>query len=207
MLTSLQNVALPVSILREVQGDDHPDPGGDLETLLTLLSRQDERILHAVVLRRWDPFDRLMRAVTHAGDAWLTIAVTLALLLGAVPPLQDEARHAAFALVVSHLGVQLLKRTITRQRPRLPVGYDSLIEPPDRFSFPSGHAAASLSLALPLAAAAPPVVDLPLMLFAGLVGISRCYLGVHYPGDVVMGWLLAAVAALAWSPLLGMLGG
>ena len=157
------------------------------------------------MLRRWDPFDRLMRAITHAGDAWLTIAVTLVLLLGAVPPLQGVGRHAAFALVASHLGVQLLKRTITRQRPRLPVGYDSLIEAPDRFSFPSGHAAASLSLALPFAAAAPPMVDIPLILLAGLVGISRCYLGVHYPGDVVMGWLLAALAAFAWSPVLSLL--
>lgn len=172
-----------------------------------LLNRHDERILHAVVLRRGDPSDRLMRVITHAGDAWFTVAFTMILLLGAVPPLQGTGRHAAFALVASHLGVQLLKRTITRQRPRLPVGYESLIEPPDRFSFPSGHAAASLSLALPLAGALPPILDLPLMLLAAMVGVSRCYLGVHYPGDVVAGWILAALAAFAWPLLLAVGGG
>lgn len=172
-----------------------------------LLNRHDERILHAVVLRRWDPFDRLMRVITHAGDAWFTVAATIVFLVGVVPPLQSTALRAAFSLVMSHLAVQLLKRTISRPRPRLPVGYDSLVEPPDRFSFPSGHAAASLSLALPFAAAAPPIVDIPLMVLVGLVGISRCYLGVHYPGDVVVGWLLAALASFAWVPLLAMVGG
>lgn len=36
-----------------------------------------------------------------------------------------------------------------------------------------------------------------------LVGVSRCYLGVHYPGDVLVGWVLAIVAVLASQPVLG----
>ena len=36
-----------------------------------------------------------------------------------------------------------------------------------------------------------------------LVGISRCYLGVHYPGDVMVGWTLAALSVLAAGPILG----
>jgi undecaprenyl-diphosphatase len=76
------------------------------------------------------------------------------------------------------------------------VGLSFLIEPEDRFSFPSGHAAAGLSVALPLALALGGGAG-TLMLVAGLlVGVSRCYLGVHYPGDVLVGWALASGATM-----------
>jgi undecaprenyl-diphosphatase len=171
--------------------------------LIPILNRRDERILHALVLRRGDAGDRLMRSITHLGDTAVTVAITLLLALGAVPGLERIGREMAFVLVVSHLWVQLLKRTINRPRPRLPVGSLSLIDAPDRFSFPSGHAAASLSMALPLAGDAPGLLATAALLLASFVGISRCYLGVHYPGDVVMGWLLAIGAALLWGPFAG----
>ena len=77
-----------------------------------------------------------------------------------------------------------------------------LIEPEDRFSFPSGHAAAGLAVALPIAVAIGGLLGAAVLLFGLAVGVSRCYLGVHYPGDVLMGWLLAA-ATYAAAPLVG----
>ncbi len=73
---------------------------------------------------------------------------------------------------------------------------------PDRFSFPSGHAASSLALALSAAAYLPAPLAAAITGWALVTGISRCYLGVHYPGDVVAGW------ALAWGAVLlgGVLG-
>lgn len=178
-----------------------------MSALLLILSRHDERALHALVLRRRALPDRLMRSVTHLGDAWVVIPLVLALAAGVLPGWEQPGQAAAFGLTLSHLWVQLLKRTISRPRPHLPVGCASLIEAPDRFSFPSGHAAASLSLALPLAASLPLPHAAGVLALGALVGFSRCYLGVHYPGDVLTGWLLAGLAAWTAGPALTLLAG
>ena len=159
--------------------------------MIVKLRSYDERLLAAVVVRRRDWLDRSMVAITHLGGAWFTIAFAFLMASGLVPGVQAAGLHAVQTLAVSHLVAQLLKRTVARQRPQLPVGFAFLAEPPDRFSFPSGHATAALAIALPLAGVVPLVAAIAVVGVALLVGVSRCYLGVHYPGDVVVGWLVA----------------
>ena len=79
-------------------------------------------------------------------------------------------------------------------------GVAALIEPSDKFSFPSGHTAAAFVFAAVLAAFYP-LLALPAFVLATLIGLSRVMLGVHYPGDIVAGavlGLLSAAAALQW---------
>ena len=159
----------------------------------------DERALLYVIARRYGRLDRAIAHMTHLGGAAATISATALMLASPAPAWNGAGRRAAVALVGSQLAVQLLKRTISRRRPQLPVGIQSLVEAPDRFSFPSGHAAASLSVALGAAIAMPAAA--PWLLGLGcVVGLTRCYLGVHYPGDVMAGWILAAGvwAGSAW---------
>lgn len=172
-----------------------------MRELIVRMRRGDERFLLYVIAQRYSGLDRSVRQLTHLGGAAFTVTASAVML--AVPSFawHDAGRLAAFALVGSHLCVQLLKRSIARARPHLPVGIHSLVEAPDRFSFPSGHAAAALSVALGAASAMPALAPWLLGL-AALVGASRCHLGVHYPGDVVAGWILAASSfflAGAWT--------
>jgi undecaprenyl-diphosphatase len=167
--------------------------------LILRLSQHDEQALRALLLRRRWWADHLMRAVTHLGGA--TVSIAAALFLLATFPLDTPLGHAgvvgAFALALSHALVQLVKRSVDRPRPRMPVGLESLVRAPDRFSFPSGHAAASLSVALPVALAVGGTVGWAILFLGLVVGFSRSYLGVHYPGDVLVGWLLAILGVWA----------
>lgn len=89
----------------------------------------------------------------------------------------------------------LIKLLIGRARPDLWVS----LAPEPGFSFPSGHAMGTAAVAASLAFLAWPTrwrwPALALgALFAFSVGISRMYLGVHFPSDVLAGWS----AAVGW---------
>jgi undecaprenyl-diphosphatase len=160
------------------------------------LLAHDDRAFSYLIGRRHPRLDSIMRHVTRLGDPTVVIAISVLLLLVPDALARAAGLRVVIALAVSHLLVQLLKRTISRPRPHLPVGVVSLIQAPDRFSFPSGHSAAALAAALAIATYLPGPMALPVIGLGLLVGVSRSYLGVHYPGDVLAGWLLAICGVL-----------
>ena len=121
-------------------------------------------------------------------------------------------RHAAIMVLASVLsGVSLsngLKAGFSRARPDL-VPHDTVIY---TASFPSGHATLSAVVYLTLGALlcrtqSSRAVKAYILSVAGfltvLVGISRVYLGVHWPTDVIAGWLLGGTwALLCWFVML-----
>jgi len=152
---------------------------------------------------RWvigDPASRatllFWSALSHAGGVAGSVAFALVPLVLAEGPLKVAAVQAAWALALSTLIVQLIKRQVVRVRPteRLPVS--AHLTPPERFSLPSGHATAVMSVAF-VHAATFHSLGWPLLGFAALVGFSRVRLGVHYPGDVLAGQLIAIATGAA----------
>lgn len=166
-------------------------------SLLTRLDARDRALFTRwVIAEHGTPRARqLWCALTHLGGASATISLcTIPLLLGGT--IARAALQGLTILLLSHLAVQIVKRSVGRPRPsRQDLSY-TLITAPDRFSFPSGHAAAAMAVALAYSTAFP-VFAFPLLLLAVAVGVSRICLGVHYPGDVVMGQLIALVTGAA----------
>jgi undecaprenyl-diphosphatase len=160
-------------------------------SLLTRLDARDRALFMRWVIAEHSTTGalRLWRSHTHMGGASATIALcTVPLLLGGT--IAHAAGRGFTILVLSHLAVQIVKRSVGRPRPSCRDLSHILIVAPDRFSFPSGHAAAAMAVALAYATTFP-AFSFPLLLLAVAVGISRICLGVHYPGDVIMGQLIA----------------
>ncbi len=138
-------------------------------------------------------------AITHLGGAGPSV-LAAGFPWFACCALHEASELALTTLLLSHLVVQLVKRTVGRGRPAAVSDCVALVREPDRFSFPSGHATAAMSVALAYGAAFP-AWALPLLVLALLVGFSRVRLAVHYPSDVLVGQLIAGATASALAAL------
>lgn len=130
----------------------------------------------------------------YAGALWIVLAIVLlmfrknrtagAAMLGAM----------LIALLVGEWG---LKNIICRERPCVIDPTISLaITPPSSFSCPSGHTGSSFAAAGGLFAFNKKL-GIPALVVALLVGLSRMYLFVHFPTDVLAGAVLGLLSAFA----------
>jgi undecaprenyl-diphosphatase len=138
--------------------------------------------------------------VTHVGGTGPSLAGA-GLPWFACCTLHEASRLALLSLIVSHLVVQLMKRTVGRGRPSSGTDRAAWVREPDRFSFPSGHATAAMSVALAYGVYYPLWAG-PLLFMALAVGFSRVRLAVHYPSDVLVGQLIAVATAIGVLALL-----
>ena len=122
-----------------------------------------------------------------------------ALAGGAVDRDRRRAWFTAGALVFTALCANaVVKRVVRRKRPHLP-GLPPIGRAPSTPSFPSGHAATSFAGAHAIGTLVPGARP-PLVAAAALMALTRSYLGVHYPSDVIAGAVVGTVVAARLMP-------
>lgn len=137
--------------------------------------------------------DTLVPLVTHLGDGgWFWIALAVVLLI------PEKTRKYGVAVAMALIFDLLLcnvtiKPLVQRVRPYdIRQGMELLISAPHDYSFPSGHTAASFAAAGALMFMKAKG-RIPALILATVIGLSRLYLYVHYPSDVVCGAILGLI--------------
>lgn len=141
-------------------------------------------------------FDHLMPIITYLGSTYFVIGYCLTLFIIPSNKGRSLALKSFIALTMSFLISQIIKKSVKRIRPFVALKNLNikLIEI-DKYSFPSGHTTSAFTLGVMASLYFPHMLILFLSL-STLVGISRMYLGVHYPTDIIAGSILGTLCSL-----------
>ena len=165
--------------------------------ILQSIQRLDGEILLQIQQHlRSDMLTPFMKSVTFLGNGgWFWILCAVVLLV--IPKTRKTGCAAALSLILGAIVTNLLlKNIVARPRPFAELeALIPLITKPKDFSFPSGHTTASFAVALVMLRMLPKKFGIPAVVLAALVAFSRLYLGVHYPTDVLTGFVIALVGS------------
>jgi undecaprenyl-diphosphatase len=161
-----------------------------MDAFFEFIHEIDMNILHFIEQFRFGVLDQIMIFISWIGNVGIVwILLSLALLTT-----KKYRRVGLFCLVALLIGTIItdltLKHLFARQRPytHLP-DYALLIEEPGTMSFPSGHTTAAFACAGVIAYHLKRV-RFPILFGAGLMALSRMYLFVHFPSDIVAGFIV-----------------
>jgi undecaprenyl-diphosphatase len=170
-------------------GDQHDTSFFQVDKFLLSLTNKNVPILDSLMI---------VSSLYGREIFWFFMIVMLSLLGGI------DGRKTALFLVLSILIIAFLNTMLKDliQRPRPEVSADRILVPQDKeFSFPSGHASIVAGCAVTTAilfsnSERRKIIVCFVMLEAALVCLSRVYVGVHYPSDILGGILLGAGISL-----------
>ena len=167
-----------------------------MSALLKRIQRKDSDILllfnNSIKCR---PLDLIMPGITYIGS--LTFCVTYCLVCYFVSSdiIRSLGIKTAFSLIIATITAHFIKITVNRIRPFLILTNLNIKKIGiDNYSFPSGHTTSAFCIAVMLSLYFP--ISTPILItLACSVGISRMYLGVHYPTDVLVGMVLGTICS------------
>ena len=138
----------------------------------------------------------VVKVITHLGDKgafWILVTLVLLAIRKTRPLGVICAVSMVTGLVVTNL---IIKNWVARVRPyELIHGLECIVARADDFSFPSGHTTNSLACAWVLFRRAPKKWGVPALILALLIALSRLYVGIHYPTDILGGLVIGIGSA------------
>lgn len=165
-----------------------------LQSVIELLSRVDVfffNLFNQGLKCRF--FDLIMPLFTHlAGFASVVgICLFLTLFLPSIP-----GPPILGAVFFAQIAAQSLKYLVKRLRPHIRLANVNIFQKLMHYdpSFPSAHTATIVALGQ-VVATMQPAYESPIAFLCIMVGVSRIYLGQHYPGDVLVGAVIGLLAA------------
>ena len=164
--------------------------------MLDTLLRLDGQLLVAIQGLHQPWLDPIVSFYTKLGDAGiLWISLALGLLIS-----KRTRKAGVLALIAMALGLLVtnftIKPLVERPRPWLDWPIAPLVVEDDPNSFPSGHTCAAFAAAMIWAKTLPGQRSrIWAVALAVLMGLSRLYVGVHYPSDVLVGAMVGSLCA------------
>ena len=143
-----------------------------------------------------DPF---MKGYTQLGNTGM-LFIVLGLILLLFRPTRKAGFSALCAMLIGLVVVNFtIKPLVARERPWLVIrDFVNLVPEKDPNSFPSGHTNAAFAFALAVCMSAPRRwMKVAAVCAAAVMGLSRLYVGVHFPSDVLAGALVGSLCGLA----------
>jgi membrane-associated phospholipid phosphatase len=165
--------------------------------MLKKLQRLDRRLLRTMRTRHHGPeAEAALKGLGTAGE-WGAVWIALGLGAAALDGPRRGRWLRATASAPASIGVNyLVKLAVRRRRPRLR-RLPPLAGAPSELSFPSAHATSSFAAATAMGRVAPGA-RLPLFALAAAICVTRPYLGMHYPSDVLGGAAFGLVIGALW---------
>lgn len=136
--------------------------------------------------------DNLSLIISNMGLIYFWVIISIVLYLFGDKKGKSIAKKMIVVLVVTTILTQLIKIIVMRPRPYNELSNLILLDLGTDYSFPSGHTSTSTAMAYVLSCEYKRWI---LMSIPVIVGFSRLYIGVHYPSDVLGGFLLGLVIA------------
>ncbi|MDO4749337.1 MAG: phosphatase PAP2 family protein [Eubacteriales bacterium] len=164
----------------------------------TLLAFDADVLLFVQEHIRCGFLDPIMKGASWLGNHGI-LWVLVGLILLALPRTRREGLDTALGILFPWLITEyLMKNLIARPRPyTVMTELVTLVEQLDSFSFPSGHSCSSFAAATALFLCFRGRGGGYVYILAALIALSRVYVGVHYPTDVLVGAALGTLGAYA----------
>jgi len=173
-----------------------------LSPFLSHFKDLDINILRWLYENRNPIFDSTFIVITNSAAAIAFGVPGILLIAGLVKKNRDMWRKALTIIIpvaVSAIVANILKFSLDMPRPYELYPFIEKLSTGGSPTFPSGHTADAFAFAVAACLVYPRwQIMLPSLIWAALVGISRMWLGVHFPSDVLGGAVIGAASAIIY---------